>query len=243
MSDARIGPAAATAGRASGWMPAARISPAAARIAPFALFIAFLAAAPLLSGWVDARWIVVARGLAVAALLALLWRHYVELHRGQAARASAGDVALAVGLGAAVFVAWIGLDAPWATMGQATAGFAPVRADGGIDPWMAGLRLFGLVLAVPVMEELFWRSFLMRWIGRREFLSFDPRGTGLAAFALSSALFALEHSQWFAGLLAGAAYGWLYMRSRNLWIAIVSHATTNALLGFWILATRSWHLW
>ena len=93
------------------------------------------------------------------------------------------------------------------------------------------------------MEELFWRSFLLRWIDRREFLTADPRRASWLAFAISSALFAVEHSLWFAGLLAGLAYGWLYMRSRNLWIPIVSHATTNGILGIWILATGNWRFW
>ena len=83
------------------------------------------------------------------------------------------------------------------------------------------MRVTGLVLVVPVMEELFWRSFLMRWIDRREFLVADPAQASFLAFALSSALFALEHSQWFAGLVAGMAYSWLYIRAGNLRIPIL----------------------
>ena len=93
------------------------------------------------------------------------------------------------------------------------------------------------------MEELFWRSLAMRWIDGRDFLAVNPRRVSFVAFALSSALFALEHSQWLAGLLAGAAYGWLYLRSGNLWIPIISHATTNGILALWIVATGSWRFW
>jgi CAAX prenyl protease-like protein len=108
---------------------------------------------------------------------------------------------------------------------------------------LVALRLFGLVLVVPVMEELFWRSFLMRWIARRDFLALAPARAGAVAFLLSSALFALEHSLWFAGLLAGLAYGWVYMRTGNVRVPIASHAITNGLLGAWILATQNWHHW
>jgi CAAX prenyl protease-like protein len=93
------------------------------------------------------------------------------------------------------------------------------------------------------MEELFWRSFLLRWIDSRDFLSWDPRKATFLAFALSSALFASEHSLWFAGLAAGIAYTWVYIRSGNLWIPIVSHAVTNGTLGLWILATGNWRFW
>jgi CAAX prenyl protease-like protein len=230
-----------TSGAARPPLPRVAAFPALARIAPFALFIAFLALTPLLGALLDPRWVVALRGVAVAAVLALFWRSYSELAAPR--RAAASDWALAVGLGAALFALWITLDSGWAVIGSPGEGFVPLRPDGGIDPWLVALRLFGLVLVVPVMEELFWRSFVMRWIDRREFLGLDPALTTPLAFALSSALFAVEHAQWLAGLLAGLAYGWLYMRSRNLWIPIVSHAITNGLLGFWILAARDWSRW
>lgn len=210
-------------------------APALARILPFAAFIALLALEPLLAAVADPRWIAIARGLVAAALLAYFWPRYIELRDGSPLRLMHAVVAAAAG--GAIFLAWIAFDSGWMVIGGPAKGFIAT------DPLMLWLRLFGFVLVVPVMEELFWRSFLMRWIGRKDFLALDPRAVGFAAFAISSALFAVEHAQWFAGLIAGLAYGWLYMRSRNLWIPIISHATTNALLAGWIFATASWHLW
>jgi CAAX prenyl protease-like protein len=119
----------------------------------------------------------------------------------------------------------------------------PLREDGGLDPVLVALRLVGFVVVVPVMEELFWRSFLMRWIDRRDFLSVDPRLVSPLALVATSALFALEHSAWLAGLAAGLAYGVVYHRTGNLRTAIVSHAVSNLLLGAWILARQDWSLW
>jgi CAAX prenyl protease-like protein len=187
------------------------------------------------------RWLTVGRGLVVGALLVALWRRYGELHRPVAAAPREWMLATLTGLG--VFVAWIALSEGWTTFSVEREGFRPVAADGRTDWLLAALRLFGLALVVPVMEELFWRSFLMRWIERRDFLAVDPRRVGALAFALSSALFALEHSQWLAGLVAGAAYAWLYRRTGNLWIPVLSHAVTNGTLGFWILATGNWRFW
>ena len=229
-----------------------------ARIAPFAAFILFIALAPLVRGLVDDRWWVVARGLVAGALLLAFWRHYVELKKGSGAffppRPGVADSApknapdpffeyvLAVVVGLVVFVAWITFDFGWLKVGGGGA-FVPLRADGSVDPVLVALRLVGLAAVVPILEELFWRSFLMRWITQRDFLALEPRHASLAAFALSSALFASEHAQWFAGLIAGFAYGWLYRRSGNLWIPIVSHASTNGTLGIWILATGQWSYW
>ncbi|HEX6632752.1 MAG TPA: CAAX prenyl protease-related protein [Usitatibacter sp.] len=215
------------------------MGPALARVAPFAVFIAFLALQPVVDGVVDPRWWVAWRGIAAALVLLLFARSYTELALPPALR----ECFIAIAVGWIVFAAWIAFDSGWATIGSVPSGFDPRRPDGSIDTALVAARVFGLALAVPVMEELFWRSFLMRWIDRRDFLAKDPRAASMLAFGLSCALFASEHSMWFAGLIAGAAYAGLYMRTRNLWIPILSHATTNGTLATWILATGNWHLW
>jgi len=100
-----------------------------------------------------------------------------------------------------------------------------------------------MAAVVPVMEELFWRSFLMRWIDARDFLNLDARKVSGMAVALTTGLFAVEHSLWVAGLMAGLAYAGLYMTTNNLRAPVLAHAVTNAILGLWILTTGSWHLW
>ena len=140
-------------------------------------------------------------------------------------------------VGVAVFIAWIALD-----NGEGV-GFRPVTDAGGIE-WPAAIARFAILAAVvPVMEELFWRSFLMRWIDARDFLAVDARRVSRIALVLSSALFATEHSMWLAGLIAGLAFAGLYIKTNNLWAPVVAHSVTNAILGTWILATGSWHLW
>ncbi len=217
------------------------LTPFLPRVVPFAVFIVLLALQPLLAGVVDERWVIVSRGLAAAALLAVFWPRYRELFDVPAT--PAGEWILALGAGFAVAVLWMALDAGWAHMGEAPSGFVPLDAAGSLDPVLIALRLFGFVLVVPVMEELFWRSFLMRRIDRVEFLALDPRATTLAALALSSAVFALAHSAWLAGLVAGVVYGTIYRRTGNLRACVASHATSNLTIGGWVLATRDWSLW
>jgi CAAX prenyl protease-like protein len=168
------------------------------------------------------------------------WRGYREL--GAAGAVTPHQWLLALGSGLAVFAAWIHFDDSWAVLGRAE-GFDPRGAAGEIDLVLAGLRLAELALVVPVMEELFWRSFLLRWLDARDFIAADPRRASPSAFALTAALFASEHLHWFAGLLAGLVYNGLYVRTGNLWVPIASHAVTNGALGVWVLATRNWHLW
>lgn len=216
------------------------------RVTPFAIFIAFLALAALVdeiapqhAEW-DPRWLNVLRTVAVTLALAYFWRGYREL--GAAGAVKPHQWLLAIGTGLAVFLVWVSFDDGWAVVGSSK-GFNPAGRDGGVDLTLAGLRLAELALVVPVMEELFWRSFLLRWLDAREFSTADPRRASPRAFAITAVLFALEHSLWFAGLIAGLLYNWLYMRTGNLWVPITSHAITNSALGIWVVTTGNWHLW
>ncbi len=209
------------------------------------MFIGFIAlnslASERLAAWgVDVRWLYAARVVIVASLLAFLWRHYTEMHHLDGV--TAGRLAAAIGTGIAVFLLWINLDFEWARLGNSVA-FDPTLPDGGLDWQFVFFRLLGLAIIVPVMEELFWRSFLLRWLERKDFWLQDPAKVGVRAMIICAALFALEHNLWLAGFIAGAAYVLVYVVGRNIWLAIISHATTNAALGGWILATRSWQFW
>jgi CAAX prenyl protease-like protein len=214
----------------------ARGADAIARCAPFFLFIAALA----LSSAFDLRWLVVARGGLVALALLWFWPAYGELKKPAPVRSS--DWLIAALAGVAVFLAWIQFDQEWMVFGH-TRGFDPRLQDGSVAWSYALARLAGFVLVVPVMEELFWRSFLLRWLEQSDFLDADPRNTRWLTFFATAAAFGTEHSQWFAGLLAGMVYNGLYMRSRNLWVPILAHAVTNGVLGLWILFTHNWQFW
>jgi CAAX prenyl protease-like protein len=122
------------------------------------------------------------------------------------------------------------------------AGFDP-RSEGRIDWLLVAIRILGAALVVPVMEELFWRSFLMRWVAAPNFESVEPSQLGPKSFIVTVLLFGFEHNLWLAGIVAGAAYSLLYMRHRSLWSPILAHAVTNGLLGIWVVRTGNWSYW
>ena len=146
-------------------------------------------------------------------------------------------------MGLAVFALWVQLDAPWMTIGAPSAGFTPLTAAGTIDWPLVAVRWIGAALLVPVMEELFWRSFLMRWIERPVFEGVDPQRVGTRAIVLSTFVFMLAHTMWLAAIVAGLAYAWLYVRSGKLWLPVIAHAVTNGALGAWVVATGNWQFW
>lgn len=216
--------------------------PLLARVLPFALYMAFLAVEQGARGWLgdafDMRWLYPVKVAAVACALWYFRGEYSEL----LARPRARSILLSALSGVLVFVLWINLDHGWLDLGGGP-GYDPRRAEGGIDWALAGFRLAGAALVVPLMEELFWRSFLLRWIERQDFLSLPAAEVGFRAILISSLLFGVEHSLWFAGILAGLAYAWLYRRHGNLWSPIIAHATTNLILGLWVLQTGAWQFW
>ena len=213
-----------------------------ARILPFALYMVFLAiegvVADAMPG-IDVRWLYPVK---IVAVVGALWYYralYTELRHPPNWLWAALVAPL---LGGVVFVLWINMDAGWMNLGGG-AGFDPRDAGGAFNWPLVVTRLVGAALVVPLMEELFWRSFLLRWVQEPRFLTLAPVQIGLRAILISSVLFGLEHSLWLAGMLAGLVYAWLYRASGNLWPPIISHASTNLILGLWILNTGNWQFW
>lgn len=224
--------------RAPGWWDVRVL----ARVLPFLLYMVFLALEDVLAGvdlGFDLRWLYPVKIAGVVFLLALFRAEYTEL-ASRPSRVQAGLLAPAVGI--LVFMLWIHLDGGWLVTGAGT-GYSPLDEAGRIRWELAVPRLLGAAVVVPVMEELFWRSFLLRWIERHDFLQLEPARIGLRALLIGSLLFGLEHSLWFAGILAGLAYAWLYRTSGSLWPPVIAHAVTNLALGIWVLATGAWSFW
>ena len=215
------------------------------RIAPFGLFMALLALRGMLpddgSAGMDPRWIYGLTVLAVGGLLMWFWREYGELT--MQVLPDAKETLLAVAVGLAVFVMWIYLDAPWMKLGDATARFVPVGPQGELQWPLIAVRWIGAALIVPLMEELFWRSFLMRWIESPQFEGVPPQRVGLRAVVLSTFVFMLAHTTWLSAVVAGLAYAGLYLRTSKLWVPVLAHAVTNGALGIWVVAQRQWDFW
>lgn len=219
------------------------MSPIFVRCLPFGLYIALLVVEGLLPDWtpkLDVRWLYPLKAGLVALALAVLWRQYSEI---KSYGLPFKHLLLSIGVGIVVLVLWVNLNASWMLMGEVGRGYNPTNEAGQIDWLLVAFRIAGAALVVPVMEELFWRSFLQRWVQQADFMALQPAQIGLKALLITSALFAVEHLQWFAGLIAGLAYGWLYIRTRNLWSPIIAHAVTNGMLGGYVVATRQWSFW
>jgi CAAX prenyl protease-like protein len=160
--------------------------------------------------------------------------------------------AATLAIGAAVFVVWIAPDLLikgyrhfWlfdnAVVGKAATSLtAPA-----ITSWpVLILRMIRAVIIVPIVEELFWRAWMMRWLIDNDFQRVPLGKYAPQAFWIVALLFASEHgSYWDVGLLAGIIYNWWMVRTKSLGDLILAHALTNFILGVYVIAYGKWEYW
>jgi hypothetical protein len=105
------------------------------------------------------------------------------------------------------------------------------------------VRCAGSTLVVPPLEEVFYRSFLYRYLARVDFLAVELRDFRAVPFVATALIFGLSHHEWLAGILCGCAYQWLVLRRGHLGDAMTAHAITNGLLGVWVAGRGQWQFW
>jgi hypothetical protein len=219
-----------------------RTSPLLAYAGPFALFMLLLVVSPQIG-------LPPTAGLAMRLLLpaAFVWifsRHLLDWKF-----ANFGGSVL---MGVAVFAMWVAPDLlisgyreHWlfqnSVMGKLEHSVPPAAF---LEPLNVVLRVVRAALLVPIVEELFWRGFLMRWLINQDFEKVALGAYGVSAFWITAVLFAVEHGPyWEVGLLAGIAYNWWMLRTRRLSDLILAHAVTNFCLAVFVLVTKRWEYW
>jgi len=203
-----------------------RSSPSFWLIAPYAAWMVLMAALPTTVTGYAVR-------TAVVAALLLAWgakaARRVFCKGGQETVCPFGcSVLIGVLVGLAVFVIWILPEQfGWEWYRRFfIVGEGGTQAVAEASAVMIAVRLIGSAFVISVAEELFFRKWLI----------------GFAGFWWMVGLFAIEHDRWLVGAIAGVVYGVLYLR-KGLFSAIVAHATTNLVLGLWVLKTGQWQFW
>jgi len=221
------------------------------RILPFALFMGFVGIQQGVE-WLVTRgllpfdseqllYLYPVKAVLVGLLLVFFFRHYQELrfHDLLLWKKTLASILL----GVVVFVLWINMDWEFASVGGGP-GFDPTQVATEVNRQvLIFFRLFGAVLVVPVMEELFWRSFLMRYLIKSDFEGVVLGTFSRGSFAIVSVLFGLEHNLILAGVMAGVAYNLLLYWTKSLSQCVLAHSITNLALGLYVLQTGNWQFW
>jgi CAAX protease family protein len=222
-------------------------SPPIAYVAPMVAFLMLTAVEgylPALDGQPHPLWYPIAYTVKIIVVVAVAYV-YRSTWRDLLPRPSLAVVALAVFVGLVVTLLWIGLDGlyPDIPLLGARSAFNPGSLPGVGEAGFLAVRLLGLVLVVPLIEELFWRSFLMRWVIDANFARVPIGRVTPAAAAVTSGLFALAHPEWLPALLTGLLWAWLLWRTKSLAACLVSHVVANLCLGIYVLTTGNWKFW
>lgn len=212
-------------------------------IAPFAVFMLLLALAPSLP--FGQPWESIVRVGILVVVIAVCSGHVVRSLRVEHWIGS-------IALGVAVCALWVAPDllvpgwrSHWIFQNDITGrvqnSIAPAELA---NPLVLVLRVTRAALLVPILEELFWRGWLPRWIVNNDWQRV-PLGTyNTLAFVATAALFAMEHGPyWEVGLLCGLIYNWYMRRTRSLGDLILVHGVTNATLAGFVLATGKYEYW
>ncbi len=235
-------------------------SPTLVRVVPFLIFL-LLTLCQGKFGEASRYWFYFAKTIAGAGMLWVIWPFIPEM------RWKFSWEAVVVGVG--VLVMWIGLDGYYPSTDQMTQKyFCPVLRWIGLESWcpkpaeikpwnphqqfgfnstLAWVfiigRLLGSTFVVPPLEEVFYRSFVYRYIIKQNIASVPLGQFNWTAFLVTSVIFGLAHHEWLAGILCGFAYQGLVCRKKRLGDAMTAHAITNFLLGLWIIWKEDWKFW
>jgi hypothetical protein len=202
-------------------------------IVPFALFAVCMYSAPLFNTYQFLVYPI--KTILVAASLVYFWNAYKQEIRFTFSW-------LAVISGVVVFFIWVLPEGLYPQIGHSE--FNPYEQASGYGVYfLIAFRLVGASLIVPIMEELFWRSFVLRYAIKSDFKSVPLGQFSWFSFILISLLFGFEHHRWLVGIVAGMIYAGVLYRRRNLFDPILSHAITNFLLGLYVLSTHQWSFW
>lgn len=180
----------------------------------------------------------------MAAVLYFVARPALDFH----VRQGAGSLLI----GVVIFVLWIGPDLLFpsyrhsflfdnALMGAARSSMLEAARHDVPVLWLRSLRA---VIIVPIVEELFWRGWLMRWMISPDFQRVPMGAYSAVSFWTVALLFASEHgAYWDVGLAAGIVFNWWVIRTKSLGDLILAHAVANACLCAYVIAAGKWEYW
>jgi CAAX prenyl protease-like protein len=237
-------------------------SPSAkAYLGPFAVFMALLALGEIVSHFGDGLsawwvadpmyWVFPLQTVICGALLAWWWRQYeFSSKRGFPRRLL--NLFLGIAVGVVALLVWV---APQELFGAD-------RRVGGFDLWYFGggsafkwnllFRMVRLVIVVPLLEEIFWRGFLLRHLIRDPFDTVPFGAFTWPSFAWVTLFFGFAHwgdrmwppgQDFWTAIITSVLYNFLAVFTRSLGACVVAHAVTNLLLGFYIFKTQQWGFW
>lgn len=109
------------------------------------------------------------------------------------------------------------------------------------------MRFLRAAVVVAMVEEIFWRSFLSRFVHKMDGsywkLAFGVHSTKIMLVTTLAFTFAHAPVDYAGAICYGLLTYLLYVRSKNLGACVIMHATANFLMGCYIMAYGKYGLW
>ena len=217
------------------------------RIVPFIIYISFIAILELLTFFnipispEVKNYLYPVKIILVISSIIVFRKSYTELKWKELLKITNTMLSLSVGI--IVIIFWINLDMSPFVIGKITPFNPSVHPAVISSSMMLLIRAVGAVLVVPIIEELFWRSFLCRYLINHNFTTVTHGKFTLFSFLVTSVLFGLEHNLWFAGIIAGVAYNFIYLKTKSVTQCIFTHAISNFTLAAYVIYGGHWKFW
>lgn len=220
--------------------------PHAPYVLPFFAFLAIMAAGNAF-GHPYLHYAYAARILGSLAVAGVFWKYFPPLGKAH------GLTAVIVGL--AVAYGWVAGHHGFQGQSWYRQPLADAQPANFYDPRNyvgtgAGLWLFlivrigGAATVVPIVEEIFWRAFVLRWLVDRDDFESVPLGKFTwFSFIVCSLGSALEHPQWGVGVLCWVVYNLLFYWKKSLLCLMITHGVTNLALYVYVIAYEDWLFW
>lgn len=220
-------------------------------MAPFMVYLLLLGLQDLGPFQVEWRWLaILIRGVGALAVVALFRRHLPPWGRPH------WGIAIAAGLVCAA--GWVAGQHFFDSLGIPHR--LPIPPFAGtfevVDPhtrwgdgalwWVtATMRITVACTTVPIVEELFWRAFLLRALINWQDFDRIPLGTFTWwSFLGTSLLSALQHpDNWLVSVFCWFAFNGLFYWTRSILCLVLVHACTNLALYVYVIAARDWMFW
>lgn len=240
-----------------------------AHVLPLAVFMGFMILLQLVGGWIewkhpDAPWwrrdpaqfIYPLQSLVAVVLLVRYWSCYTFdwSWRWCLVGAGFGVVGIALWLTPTTLYDWMGLEGKttgwlkWLGVAERREGFDPGIFEHPAAWWTSlVLRMFRAVVVVALVEEIFWRGFLMRFVcdlegdyWKQPFGRADWR-----SYVATTVLFMFAHGSldWAGALIYGSLTYLLCVWSKSLGACVIMHAVANFLMGLYAVAFGKYGLW
>ena len=109
------------------------------------------------------------------------------------------------------------------------------------------MRFFRAVVVVALIEEIFWRGFLMRFLldPDRDYWKVPFGKASVKSYFIVTGAFMIAHApvDYLGAFIFGSLMYWLAVRTKSLLACVVMHGTANLLMGWYALAFSKYGLW